>query len=212
MPPEVIWGFGIGIWSTQDKKIEMPIIEQEVEIEIVSEGDLLIRPRNKPMELSLKPYLELEVPNSANLQSKLVELLEKTKKQDEDISPLSFTAIKPILQTAASELDSGGKYISNDDLIAENLESDDKLKILETWAIYVRPRSATARYKDLEELAKVVDKEQRSPIALNFIELPKFKLSAPSPRGLFIGGVESVLYTFGTFIIDCNVHLNFPSV
>ena len=50
----------------------MPIIEQEVEIEIVSEGDLLIRPRNKPMELSLKPYLELEVPNSANLQSKLV--------------------------------------------------------------------------------------------------------------------------------------------
>ena len=61
MPPEVIWGFGIGIWSTQDKKIEMPIIEQEVEIEIVSEGDLLIRPRNKPMELSLKPYLELEL-------------------------------------------------------------------------------------------------------------------------------------------------------
>jgi len=75
VPPEVIWGFGIGIWSTQDKKIEMPIIEQEVEIEIVSEGDLLIRPRNKPMELSLKPYLELEIPNSANLQSKLVELL-----------------------------------------------------------------------------------------------------------------------------------------
>ena len=173
VPPEVIWGFGIGIWSTQDKKIEMPIIEQEVEIEIVSEGDLLIRPRNKPMELSLKPYLELEVPNSANLQSKLVELLEKTKKQDEDISPLSFTAIKPILQTAASELDSGGKYISNDDLIAENLESDDKLKILETWAMYVRPRSATARYKDLEELAKVVDKEQRSPIALKGFVLPE---------------------------------------
>lgn len=66
-PPEVIWGFGIGLWALDGTTINMPLIEQEVEIEVLSGGDLIMTPRDRPMILSLKPCLQLEVPNSARL-------------------------------------------------------------------------------------------------------------------------------------------------
>ena len=69
LPPEVVWGIGVGRWKTETEVIDMPLIEQLVDIEIEDKGPIAIRPRDLPPSLSLKPYIHVEISGAAKLQN-----------------------------------------------------------------------------------------------------------------------------------------------
>ena len=173
VPPEIIWGFGLGHWAKNGTAIDMPLVEQEIDIEVFAGGDLVLTPRERPLELSLKPYLELEVPGSAALQQKLSELLISVRQGDTDVTPADFTELNPILSTAASELDSQGRFLEGEDLPTGALRAGDVLQVAARWAIYVRPRSSAARVQDLKKLAQAIDEEGTPPSSLKGFVAPE---------------------------------------
>jgi len=163
-PPEVVWGMGIGRWVKGTVRIDMPLIEQLVEIDLSSGGVILVRPRNLQPSLSLKPYLEIEIDGSDRLQRRLQESLALlVQNTDNEISPFT-TAWEPLASTAASELSSTGRHISRAELgQGEKLPGAvEELCITSSWAIFGRPRSAEARSQDLAALKAHVDKEGTS--------------------------------------------------
>ncbi|MDF1710472.1 MAG: AAA domain-containing protein [Paracoccaceae bacterium] len=160
-PPELVWGMGIGRWAKDTVRIDMPVIEQLVDIDLSSDGVILITPRDLSPSLSLKPYLEIEVDGSDRLQRKLQESLNTLLQNTEnEISPFT-TAWEPLVSTAAASLSSTGRHISREELDqgAKLPGASEELCITSSWAIFGRPRSAEARTQDLVALKAFVDKE-----------------------------------------------------
>jgi hypothetical protein len=204
VPPEIIWGFGLGHWEKNGLTVDMPLIEQEIEIEVATGGDLLLTPRSRQLELSLKPYLQLEIFGSAALQQRLSELLNLVRQGDTDVTPTDFTALSPILSTAASELDSQGRYLQGEDLPKGMVRATEALQITDRWAVYVRPRSSAARVQDLEELAKAIDDNGAPPLALKGFVAPE--PDEEPPTNMF--GLTNTL--LGTETTSSNTHITSP--
>lgn len=175
-PPELVWGVGIGRWVIGDQRIDMPLIEQLLDIEVTDKGGAInIRPRDLEPTLSLKPYFELEIGGSSELQSALQENLKRLLSGDIEASPFT-TIFDPILATAASRLSSTGRYIARDQINNKKIPApSETLHIIETWAIFARPRTNEARSNDLEALIKKIDgnKENYIPDSIRgYVENP----------------------------------------
>ena len=152
-PPELVWGIGIARWKKGEQLVQMPVIEQQVDIEVEDGGSIAIMPRNLPPHLSLKPFLELEIDGSADLQRDLQGRLGQILAGDIELSPF-IPAWEPLLDTAASNLSSTGEHISRSRLDGgeEISRATSDLKITSGWAIFGRPRSHEARAQDIEAL------------------------------------------------------------
>jgi len=157
-PPELVWGIGIARWKRGVERVDMPLIEQLVDIEIEDGGAISIRPRDLAPKLSLKPYLELEVSGSDRLQRDLQDRLAQILMGDAEFSPFT-TLWEPLLDTAANNLASSAVHVDRMALDAgETLQpAEDDLRITSSWVIFGRPRSGEARAQDLEALKKRVD-------------------------------------------------------
>jgi transcription elongation GreA/GreB family factor/very-short-patch-repair endonuclease len=173
-PPELVWGIGIGRWEHAGQRIDMPIVEQLVDIEVEDGGAIAIHPRDLPPTLSLKPYLEFEIDGSSKLQRALQDRLVEIMQGDAEISPFT-TTLEPILDTAASNLSSTGEHIDRVRIDAgetlPRMSSD--LKIASTWAIFGRPRSHEARTQDLDALRKrIADQNTSVPSSIKGFAKP----------------------------------------
>jgi very-short-patch-repair endonuclease len=156
-PPELVWGIGIGRWKHGTKRVDMPLIEQSLDIEVESEGAISIRPRSLSPHLSLKPYIELDIDGTPKLQRDLQEGLEQFLKGDIEFSPFN-RMWEPLLDTAASKISSEGSHIDREALEAgETIEPiTDRLRITSSWTIFGRPRSNEFRVQDIQKLRAAV--------------------------------------------------------
>ncbi|WP_306751533.1 AAA domain-containing protein [Paracoccus actinidiae] len=161
-PPELVWGIGLGRWDVRDQQIDMPLIEQLVDIEIEAGSSISIRPRNLQPVLSLKPYLELEIDGAATLQRSLQVELARFLEGDFEFSPFT-TGWEPLLATASAQLSETGRHLTRTEIDTGTATPAlaTTLTFSSTWAIYGRPRSSEARAQDLEALLKQVDNEER---------------------------------------------------
>lgn len=194
-PPELVWGIGIGRWKVGAERIDMPLIEQLVDIEIEDGGAIAIRPRDLAPTVSLKPYLEIEVEGAAKLQRDLQDRFGQLLQGEVEFSP--FTTIwEPILNAAASNLASDALYVDRTAFEGgETLEAvGDKLRITSTWALFGRPRSSEARVQDLEALQKrVSDESVEVPASIRGYASPPPDL----PRAVSDFGLDSTILTGG---------------
>ncbi len=154
-PPELVWGVGVGRWKVSQKRIDMPLIELLVDIEIEDDGAIAIRPRDLAPRLSLKPYLEIDVDGAPALEHELREGLAKLQRGEIEFSPFTFVW-EPLLAIAASKLASHAVHVNRDMLEAgDTLEVPGKdLRIASSWALFGRPRSREARVEDLDTLRR----------------------------------------------------------
>lgn len=182
-PPELIWGIGIGRWKIGAERVDMPLLEQMVDIEVETGGAIAIRPRDLAPQLSLKPYLEAEIDGSPKLQRELQQSLAQILQGDAEFSPFT-TVWEPILDAAASNLSSTGAFISRAAFEAgETLAAPgDDLKITSSWAIFGRPRSSEARTQDLQTLrVQIEDGETDVPSSIQgFAAAPPTVAQAPT--------------------------------
>jgi hypothetical protein len=176
VPPELVWGIGVGRWRTENDVIDMPLLEQLVDIEVEDGGAIAIRPRDLPPSLSLKPYLQIEVPGAANLQNQLKDALASVLMGDAEFSPFNPSGWEHILATATAQLSASATHITRSDLAAgaklQPIRA--QLAMTSSWVIYGRPRSAEARSQDIEALRRALaDPETPIPKSIKGFAAPE---------------------------------------
>jgi AAA domain len=160
-PIELVFGVGIARWVIQNTRINVPVIEQLVEIELRENGSLHIRPRQTPPQLALKAFHVLEIEGSKAVQHDIGQQLERTV-EDPDIgfSPFDKRSFEKILRACAARLSSTGVY--HPDTLTDPddrglPDADNILRLTDTWAVYVRQRSGDFRREDIARLINQVD-------------------------------------------------------
>ena len=110
-PIELVLGVGIARWIFQGARLNVPVIEQLVEIELQEDGSLNVRPRQTSPQLMLKAFHALEVEGSKAVQHDIGEQLERTV-EDPDVgfSPFERRTIEKILRACSARLSSTGIY------------------------------------------------------------------------------------------------------
>ncbi|MEM9670701.1 MAG: AAA domain-containing protein [Pseudomonadota bacterium] len=175
-PPEIVWGIGIGRWKTGSHEIDMPLIEQLVDIEVEEDGAIVIRPRDLAPTLSLRPYIDIEVPGAPKLQQQLLEALGAILEGDDEFSPFQVLGWEHILAAAAAQLSPDAVHLTSEELgdsVALKPTSE-QLTIASSWAIYGRARSTTAQSRDMEALRDaLIDPETPIPASIEGFVAPK---------------------------------------
>ncbi|MDZ7852319.1 MAG: AAA domain-containing protein [Halomonas sp.] len=172
--------------------IDMPILEQLLDVEVEEGGGIAFRPRDIKPKLSLKPFIAMEVEGASKLQHTLQGSLTKILDDEIEFSPFD-TAWEPLLSTAAAQLTSSAEHISREALDSgEQIPTiSDQLTIASSWAIFGRPRSSEAREQDLESLRQRVEEAAD--------EVPD------SLRGFAATPPEGKAESFDDFELDSNV-------
>lgn len=112
-PIELVWGIGCALWKKpgSSKVINHPLITQVCEIHLNSDDfSLEVRPRDVDAQIELDCYDELEINGVA-----IVESFWKANDTNsvDRISPFENSTFEGILKYAVSNLDSAGRYLSD---------------------------------------------------------------------------------------------------
>ncbi|ASJ72802.1 DUF3320 domain-containing protein [Granulosicoccus antarcticus] len=197
-PPELVWGMGIATWHHEGVRINKPVLEQLVDLELADDGALLISPRDVNLALDLRPFHDIDSNAGARAQTNLEEPMRAlVSSESEPISPFAPAYWEPLLAQAASLLASDARFMSREELGAGgNLAgSGDSLEIVSRWALYARPRTTGALEDDLRRLGEeAMDASGAVAEALfGFVRDPSSTVDAPvmSPTVQRIGGAQT---------------------
>lgn len=192
-PIELVFGVGMARWRVRDERINVPLIEQLVEIELEEDGTLLIRPRQSQPQLALRPFHGLEIEGSKGVQRDIGQQFERiVDDPDRGFSPFDRSTFESILRACSARLSASGIYhpdsLENpDDRTLPNI--DEILRITDTWVLFVRQRNEDFRKDDIRrlmrELDRVDDEGQLPRPAVKFVEEPSDTLSV-KVDGIFI--------------------------
>ncbi len=160
VPVEVVFGVGLARWLSKKTRINTPLIEATVELELDPEdGSLVIQPRDKPPTLNLRPFDELDLDGIGRLQREAATQLDRLYNDpDVGFSPHQPTGFESVLRMCQARLSSSAIY-EPDVVLADSRSprSDDTLRISDTWVIYVRKRSTNFRQEDIRRLISVIE-------------------------------------------------------
>ena len=147
-PIELIWGIGIARWLCEGHKIDHPLLEKSIEIEVNrNDGAILIHPRNTEPNLAIDAYFALENPG-------IDALLRFGKKhfselsEDVEFSPYIHESFEPVLRQASTHLSERGIYwpdINPDKEYREPNNPSETLEITDSWVIYAKPSLSLLR-------------------------------------------------------------------
>ena len=197
---EVIWGLGMARWSTDGSIINVPLLEQSMDIELSPDGTIDVVPRQSAPQLTLKPFLHLQLPGAPKLQKDVQADLEAIHKDpDRGFSPFDRTLRERLLKPCAARLSPTGLFVPDDegrDPADRGLPAiDGELRITDTWVIYVRPRSMDARTEDVARLIgqiEDVDRPEKLPAAgVRFVVPPSDRPSSVEVVDLDADGMGS---------------------
>ena len=167
---EVVMGVGIARWNHPAGKINAPLIEAITELEMdPRDGAILVRTRQQPPRLALRPFDMLEIDGVGKLYREASEQLERLY-NDPDIgfSPHERAGFEIALRMCQARLSSAAVYerdARTDEADRTPPQADDKLRISDTWVIYVRQRSVNFRCEDIRRLTARVS-ETKEPADL----------------------------------------------
>src|SRR6185437_12861504 len=161
VPEECVLGVGMTRWLPPQARINIPLIEAAVELVLNAEdGSILVTPRPQPPRLCLRAFDALEIGAIGGLNRDGAGLLTRLY-NDPDIgfSPFEKACFEPVLRMCSARLSSSSIYEPD---VREDLDNrspplaDDKLRIADTWVIYVRQRSIDFRCDDIRKLIECV--------------------------------------------------------
>ena len=193
-PIELIWGTGVSRWICEGHKLDIPLIEKAIEIEVdTKDGSIHVYPRTNEPNIVVSPFFALENPG--------VDLLLRFSKKhfselsdDIEFSPYLHESFEPVLRKASSHLSESGVYWPDINPNKENREPNkvsETLEITDSWVIFARPRSTTAFIQDIErfqeQLEDINDSDIPFPTARLVTELSD-KKELVSDYGLSSGG------------------------
>lgn len=157
-PVELVWGVGIGILRTNQATVRYPVLTQLCETELDKDSmSLIIRPRDMDLVIEIGPYLALDFETALDAKKSAEDFLKNTEK---GFNPFDVTSFEGALKAFASVVDSRGIYWPDKDTegtLTTLPTAEENLKVTDTWALFVRPRSAHFLSQDIEELLGQLD-------------------------------------------------------
>ncbi|MDP0589468.1 MAG: AAA domain-containing protein [Candidatus Endonucleobacter bathymodioli] len=199
-PIELIWGIGISRWVCEGHKINHPLIEKSIEIEIDrKDGAILVHPRNIDPTIAVGAYFALE---NSGVDALLRFWKKHLSEMSEDIefSPYIHESFEPVLRQASTHLSESGTYWPNVNPDKENRKPNnisESLEITDSWVVFARPRSSTGFIQDIERFRKKLEESKDAEIPLPnpakklVTELSDKKPLQPSGGFLSGGGLPS---------------------
>ncbi len=178
---ELVWGIGIARWQHELGRINAPVIEQLVEIELLENGTLTVSPRQMPPKMALKPFIRWDIEGATGLQLDASEQLERfVDDPDRGFSPFDRRSFEPLLHMCAARLSATGLYVPDEagyDPASRGLPAiDGTLRITDTWVLYRRQRTEDIRQADIQKLIKAVESAKTEtelpPAALHLVVPP----------------------------------------
>jgi very-short-patch-repair endonuclease len=194
---EMTWGVGLSVWASKNGHVSYPLMTRTVELALNPETQAIeIRPRDVDPRLEADWYAAVDNPGVAELEKVAKAFFDNATTT---FSPFDRGTFEPLLQAAATHLDSQGIYWPNEVPPEDRTlpKSDDKLKITDTWVLFARPRTHSIFIQDLENLKKEVEQKEdpadlpvavaalvTEPATVNVVvELPQFRGVSASYHG-----------------------------
>jgi very-short-patch-repair endonuclease/transcription elongation GreA/GreB family factor len=163
-PVETVFGVGLARWIHPAGRINAPLIEAAVELELESEdGTITIQPRAQPPKLALRPFDELEITGVGKLHREASQQLDRFY-EDPDVgfSPHERMGFEPVLRMCHARLASDAVYEPDSSAARDRSPpaADRKLRITDGWVLYVRQRSSNFRCDDIRRLKEAIEKTE----------------------------------------------------
>ncbi len=183
VPSEAVIGVGMARWTLPIGRVNAPLIEAAVELELDPEdGSLLVRARQQAPRLTLRPFDLLDVSGVGKLHREARDLLERLYEDDDvGFSPFERATFEPILRMCHARLSSSSVYERDARGGEEDRTpptADDKLRISDTWVFYIRKRSADFRCEDIRRLIEAVQKADAAALPAPAVQMT----TVPSDR------------------------------
>ena len=159
VPIECVIGVGMARWHTPKGKINIPLIEVPVELELdESDGTLSVRPRSQPPRLMLRAFEQMEIDAVGQLaRDAEAKLLRLHDDPDIEFSPFKTESFIEVLRMCAARLSSSAIWEGDIPVEERAKKADGTLRISQDWVFYVRRRSIGARRDDIRKLVERVD-------------------------------------------------------
>ena len=159
-PVEIVWGVGLALLKLEEQTIEQPLIEALIEIELNEHsGAILVRPREVPVQIGLKPFHAVNNPGADIVQGGAREFFSRLEREDKDFSPFVRETFESVLRLAALRLQESAVYHPDD--VTDKTDrtipaASSNLRVTDTWAVYARRRSDNFIVADMERLKRAV--------------------------------------------------------
>lgn len=179
-PVETVMGVGMARWDHPSGRINVPLIEASVELDLDSNtGTIEVRTRGQAPILMLRVFNERRLAAVGKLQKDAGELLQRTWDDvDVGFSPHDRTGFEQTLRMCQARLTGDAVYEPDERGEADRSLGliDGKLRVTDTWVLYVRPRSVNFRCEDIRRLKDAVE-------GAKIDDLPKPSLQLTQPPG-----------------------------
>lgn len=156
-PVEIVWGVGMGIWTTNSITVNYPLLSRLCELALNPlTAAIEVRPRDLEPRLETDWYASIDNPGLSSLEKSGKDFFSKAT---QTFSPFDRGTFEPLLQAAATLLDPNGIYwpqqIPPEDRSLP--KSDVNLRITDTWVLFARPRTNSMYLQDLDTFKKKID-------------------------------------------------------
>jgi hypothetical protein len=162
---ELVWGMGHACQVLADERtlVNGPILEVLVEVELDTDGTILVRPReHSGVTLNRQVVTSIRSSNSAQNDPHVLQQLHRLVADLEtyDLCPGEPSTYIPLLKRIAVQLSSGGAFQSSSVVFNPSTHST-KLTVTEAWCLYARPRPSSVWARDAtafaDQLMKGID-------------------------------------------------------
>jgi len=182
--PELVCGIGVMRWITPIGKLDYPLIEHSVELELdANDGSILVKPRNRASNLALNVFMSMQNLGVTTLSEFATQHFE-TLIPNKHPSPFNKDSYEPVLRKAVSVIDPAGSYWPDETEKHKRIDADlppftEQLKISGSWMLFTRPRNINSYLQDIsrfrEQLSFIDSTDIGEPIKRFVSELSNEK-------------------------------------
>jgi AAA domain len=162
-PIECVMGVGVARWEHPEGRIDAPLIEQMVELQLdEGNGAILVRPRQQPPRVSLRVFDDRGVNAAGGVQRDAAARLARiVEDPDAGFSPFVRESFEPVLRMCQARL-AGNSVYEGDSAEVPAAERplprpDDILRVTDSWVLYIRQRSVDFRCDDIRRLKSEIE-------------------------------------------------------
>jgi very-short-patch-repair endonuclease len=165
-PFELVWGVGLARWKTADAEIDLPLVEQLVEVAIDESAGaaIKVRPRAATANINLRAYDQLGLQGAPLAYSIARRALAGAPPED-GVSPFNRESFEPALRACQAQLDPDGVYLPDQKALDPDQPPPapaDRLTVTDRWVVFARRRSDNFLLADIARLKASVARAQET--------------------------------------------------
>lgn len=157
-PIECVFGVGLARWAHPLGRIDAPLIEATVELDLdEADSAIIVRPRQQPPRVDLRPFVALEINGAGGVQRDAERRLAAViGDPDGGFDPFDGSTFDDVLRLCQARLSGTSIYEADANPLPSSERPlptfDTLLRVSNSWVLYIRPRSVDFRCDDIRRL------------------------------------------------------------